>query len=255
MPARKAPSASDSPAACVAHAEESTASSTASENSSLERTPAMSTNNGRSNQRPVASTSSSAAAAIAIAAAMCGRRRVRAGCGKRRQQAEKQGEAQVLEQADRHRDPAMRARVLGLLGELSDDDGGRGHRDGAPDHDRGGRRDPEEPRRRERDQRGGHEHLRAPHAEHLAAHGEQARQRKFQAEREHQERHADIGKQARRVVVDDQGERVRAEQHAHREVTQDRRQGELAHAGHDEYRGGQQDQNLQQRIGVHSRSI
>ena len=62
---------------------------------------------------------------------------------------------------------------------------------------------------------------------------------------------------SRRVVSlsTDQRERVRAEQHADREVAEDRRQGELAHAGHDEYRGGQQDQNLQQRIGVHSRSI
>jgi hypothetical protein len=92
-------------------------------------------------------------------------------------------------------------------------------------------------------------------AVHFAAHGEQARQRKFQAEREHEERHADIGEQARRIVVDDQRERVRPEQHADCEVTEDRGQGELAHAGHDEHRGGQQDQNLQQRIRVHSRSI
>ena len=48
---------------------------------------------------------------------------------------------------------------------------------------------------------------------------------------------------------------MRAEQHADREVTEDRRQRKLAHAGYDEHRGGQQDQNLQQRIRVHSRSI
>ncbi len=99
------------------------------------------------------------------------------------------------------------------------------------------------------------QHLRAADAEHVAAHGEQARQREFQPEREHEECDAEIGEQMRRIVVDDQRERVRAEQHADGEVAQDRRQGKLAHAGHDEDRGGQQDQNLQQRIRVHSRSI
>ena len=111
----------------------------------------------------------------------------------------------------------MGAVVLRLLGELGDDDGGRGHRDGAADRHRGSRRDTEQPDDR-RDDRCGREDLSAAYAEHLAAHREQARQREFQAEREHQEHHAKIGEQTRRFVVDDEPERVRAEQHADREV-------------------------------------
>ena len=91
-----------------------------------------------------ASTRSSATAAIAMAAAMCGAGRRRwpapappAASGESRPR--NNGKAQVLEQADRDRQPAVRAGVLRLLGELGDDDGGGGHRDGAADDHRRGR--------------------------------------------------------------------------------------------------------------------
>ena len=76
---------------------------------------------------------------------------------------------------------------------------------------------------------GRHQHLRAAHAEHLPAHGDQTRQGEFQSEREYQEDDAEIRQQTRRVVVDRQRKRVRAEQHADREIAQDRGQRKLAH--------------------------
>ena len=72
-------------------------------------------------------------------------------------------------------------------------------------------------------------------------------------EREHQEHHAEIREQARRVVVHRPGEGVRTEQHADREIADDRGQCELARAGDDADRGGEQDQDLEQRAAVHSR--
>ena len=49
-------------------------------------------------------------------------------------------------------------------------------------------------------------------------------------------------------------EGVRAQQHADREVAEDRRQCELAHGRDDADRGGEQNQDLQQRIVMHSRA-
>ena len=61
----------------------------------------------------------------------------------RRHQRQKQRKAQVLKQANRHGEPAVGAVVFGLLGQLRDDDGRRGHRDRAADHhgDRGRHRE------------------------------------------------------------------------------------------------------------------
>ncbi len=53
------------------------------------------------------------------------------------------------------------------------------------------------------------------------------------------------------VVVDDEGKGVRPEQHAHHEVAQDGRQREFAHRGHHDHGGGEQDENLQERIVMH----
>ena len=124
---------------------------------------------------------------------------------------------------------------------------------GAADDDRGGGRSTEQREGAGADDRRGHQHLGAAHAEHFPAHREQARQGEFESEREHQEHHAEIRQQARRVVVHRPGEGMRTEQHADREIADDRRQCEPARAGDDADRGGEQDQDLEQRAAVHSR--
>ncbi len=70
MPARNPPSASDRPAAWVAHADARTTRNTVSENSSGERNDAIAWNSGRSSQRPAANTSISASAAMATSTAI-----------------------------------------------------------------------------------------------------------------------------------------------------------------------------------------
>jgi hypothetical protein len=85
----------------------------------------------------------------------------------------------------------------------------------------------------------GEDHLRAAQPEHDAAHAAQARQRKLQADREHQEHHAELGEVAGLLAVGHQAERVRSDQDADHQVAQHRRQVEQAeqhHAGH----GGRQ---------------
>ena len=133
MPARKAPSASDKPAAWVAQAEASTASNTASENSSAERTDGNDEKQrpqqpapGRQHQQQRECgdcrwRATMCAASAPAAAASADTKR------------EQQWKAQVLKQADGHGETAVGAVVLRLLGQLRNDDRRRGHRHGAAD--------------------------------------------------------------------------------------------------------------------------
>jgi hypothetical protein len=100
------------------------------------------------------------------------------------------------------------------------------------------------------DEGGGDQHLRAADTQHFPAHGHQARQREFQAQGEHQEHHAEVRQQLRGLVVR-RGKGVRPQQHAHREIPQDRRQREFAHRRDHAHRGGEQNQDLQERIVMH----
>ena len=99
---------------------------------------------------------------------------------------------------------------------------------------------------------GGHQHLRAADPEDFPAHGHQSRQGKFQPQRKYQEYHAEIRQQLGRLVVGRHAERMRSQQHADDEIAQDRGQGQFAHARDHADGCGQQDQNLQQRIVMHS---
>jgi hypothetical protein len=165
-----------------------------------------------------------------------------------RDQGEKQRKAQILKQTNSHGEPAMGAVVLRLLGELRNDDCRRRHGYGAADHHRHRRGDIESQDGSRRNDAGGDEHLRAAHAEHFPAHRHQARQGEFQSQGKYQEHHAEVRQQSGRLVVGRERERVRSEQHADCEVSQNRRQLELAHSRHHAHRGGEQDQDLQQRI-------
>ena len=112
----------------------------------------------------------------------------------------------------------MRAVVLRLLGELRNDDGRRGHGDGAPDR-HGDRGDDIECHDGDRGHdAGGNQHLHTADADDFPTHRDQARQGKFQAQCKYQKYHAEIRQQPRRFVVDRQGECVRPERHSHREI-------------------------------------
>ncbi len=251
MPARKAPSASDSPTACVAHADASTASNTASENNSAERTVAITEEQRPQQPAPGGQHQQQRQNGNADGAPDMPGIGGRAAAGQHRNQGEKQGKAQILEQADRHGQASVRTVILRLLGELRNDDGRRGHGHRAADHHRHRGSHAEDQGQTACDETGGEEHLCAADAEHFPAHGHQTRQRELKPEREHQEYHAEIRQQLRGLAVLCQRERMRPEQHPDREISQNRRQFQLAYARDHAHRSGEQDQDLQQRIAVH----
>ncbi len=140
-----------------------------------------------------------------------------------RYQGEKQRKAQVLKQTDRHGQASVRAVVLRLFGQLRNDDGGRRHGHGAADHHGHRRYDIEEEDRARSHDTGGDQYLCAADTEYFPAHGDQSRQGKFQSQSEHQEYHAEIRQQLGGLVVGRESERVRAEQHTHGQISQNRR--------------------------------
>ncbi len=78
--------------------------------------------------------------------------------------------------------------------------------------------------------RDGQQHLRHAQAEHDAPHRRQLGQREFEADRKHQEHHAEFGQRVGGGVFLGQAERMRADQDADCEVAQHRRQMQHAEA-------------------------
>jgi hypothetical protein len=74
--------------------------------------------------------------------------------------------------------------------------------------------------------------------EHFAAQRHHARPGEFEAEREQQEHHAELGQQVRRVGFGENAEGVRAERETHGDVAQYRRQTEAPRQRHHEDRRG-----------------
>ena len=161
-------------------------------------------------------------------------------------------EGDVLGEQDRDGEPAVRAIDLGLLGELAHDDRRRGHRDRAAEHDCHRHRDTQAPGY-EGTQAGGDQDLRPAQTDDLPAHRNQAREREFQPQREHQEHDADLGQYSRGRVVGRKTQCVRSQQHADCEVAEDRRQLEPAHGVDDQHRCRQEGQNLRQWAVCHRR--
>ena len=237
IPARNAPSAIDSPARCEAQADDSATSSTASVNSSRRRLLAMTYSSGRSSQRPAASTTSTAAvpAPTSFSAMPNGE-----GLAARRQrggQREERHHRDVLEQHDAECEAAVRAVELGALGELLHDEHRGAHGDHTAEHDALRPLEPEQTGD-ERHHGRGAEHLHGPQPEHLAPQRHHARPGEFEAQREQQEDHAELGQQVRRVGFGEHADGVRAQDEADRDVAQDGRQPEAARQRHDEYRRG-----------------
>ena len=121
----------------------------------------------------------------------------------RRGQREERHHGDVLEQHDAEGEPAVRAVELGAFGEPLHDEHRGAHGHHAAEHD--ALRPVEAERvRDQRDHRGGAEHLQRSQAEHLAAQRHHARPGEFQAQREQQEHHAELGQQVRGVGFGEQ---------------------------------------------------
>ncbi len=152
---------------------------------------------------------------------------------------------QVLEQQHAHDLPAVRRIELHAFGQQLGQDRGRGHGNRPAERQR---RCPGQVRQhgQRQHQRGGHEDLREPQPEDDALHAVQARQRELEADREHQEHHAELGQVARSLGVRDQVQGVRTQRRPDQDVAEHRRQVERAEpADHQDGGGEQQQDNLQ----------
>ena len=247
MPARNAPSASDRPTACVAQAEASTASSTARENSSADRTEAIAIEQRSQQPAPRGEHEPERDQGNRDGIGNVAQVGAGAAVGQRRLECQEQRKCQVLEQADRDRDAAVGTVVFRLVGQLRDDDRGRGHRHGAADHDRHRRG---APKRRSRSAR------RAPWSAATCAPPTPSTSPRIATSRGKENSRPRVKTRkttpksaSRRVVRCRPPARARAAQHhADGQVPEYRRQRQLAHRRDDADRGGQQDQDLQQRI-------
>jgi hypothetical protein len=164
---------------------------------------------------------------------------------------------QVLEQQHAHHPLAVLAFELEPLRHQLDHDGGAAHGERARE---GQRRLPAEPpgrwqlrRDQERAGRGkGHrqQHLQQAEPEHMLAHGAQLGQAELQPDHEHQEHHAEFAQVADGLGVLRQCQRMRADQHAGRQITEHRRQLQRAADHHADDRGKQiQQREIERRHG------
>ena len=161
----------------------------------------------------------------------------------RRGEREEGHEGEVLEQQHGKGEAPVGAVELRALRQLLQQDRRRAHRDRTADHDRHEPADAGEMREhaehaRCRDDLGGSE------PEHLAAHGEHARQRELKTKGEEQEGHAELGEQAHGARVRHHAERVRSEREADEQVGHAGRQRQAARHRDEQHRACQQDQTL-----------
>jgi hypothetical protein len=136
------------------------------------------------------------------------------------------------------------------VGQHLGDDGGRRHRHGEA------YRDAATPalvighRSRQSGAQRGEDHLRRAEAEHQAAHGLQALEAEFEADGEHQEDDAELGKAFHFRAFRQYGEAVGAHHDADRQVGQHGRHPETAHDRHRADGGGEQEQDHEQLAGA-----
>ncbi len=160
-----------------------------------------------------------------------------------RHQHQQRHHGEVLEQQDREGGAAGARDLLAALDQQLQHEGGRRQREPAADDDRGRHRKAARPGQQS-DQRGGGEHLRAAEAEHQPAHHAQPLERQLEADREQQEGHAKLGQHPRRRRLVDQPERGGADQHAGREIAEDRADPQAPEQRHDHDGGEQEDQEV-----------
>ena len=166
-----------------------------------------------------------------------------AGTGHGRDQDQEQHRRQVLEQQHRHAELTVAGIQFAAAGQLA-----RHHRGGRQRQHRRHqqcqvrRQSQADAHRHER--RGGNQHLPAAQAEHQPAHGQQARQRELQPQREQQEHHAELGHHLHGFLVVDQAEGAGADQHAGGQVPERRRQAQAVEHRQHQRRGGEDDDQL-----------
>jgi hypothetical protein len=155
---------------------------------------------------------------------------------------------QVLEQQDADDFAAVLAFQLQPLGQHLDHDGGGRHGQRAAQRERGlpanvhvrhlGHQQPAQPHGGD----DGGRHLRHAQPEHDAAHGHQLGQREFQADREHQEHHPELGQDMAGFALFGQAQRVRPDYDAHRQIAQHGRQMQHPERDHAQHGAAQQQQ-------------
>jgi hypothetical protein len=177
-----------------------------------------------------------------------------AGGGQCRQQDQAGRHGEVLEQQHAHGLPPGTRVEFEAVGQHFCNDGGRGHRHRQAHRDAAAPALFVEDRRCEAGAQGRQRHLRRAEAEHQCAHGLQALQAEFEADREHQEDDAELGEALNFRAFLEQREAVRSERHADRQVGEHARQPEATHERHCADGGGKQEQERKQ-VGVHRRII
>ena len=177
----------------------------------------------------------------------------------RRDQHQQRHHRQVLEQQHAHDAAAVLGLELEPLGHQLDDDRGAAHRKRAAERHRA--LPAEAPRapapriadadQQVADQRGQHRQadLAEAEAEHQRPHAAQLRQVEFEADHEHQEHDAELGEVVHRGRILRERHRVRADQHADREVAEHRRQLRETTDHHACDRGDQEKQDEFERRG------
>ena len=247
MPARNAPRPGDSLARLDTQAAANTTSSTASVNSSRSRLWAISRKSGRSSQWPAASTAPIASTPPATASRTARSSRCPGPAAESRGQRQERDEGEVLEEEHAEGEPTVGAVELGPLGELVQKDGGRAHGERAAHHD--GRRpgDAAEPGQAGEYRRGGGD-LRRAQSEHLAPHGDHARQGKLEAKRKKEEHDSELGEELRRGGAVHDRKRMRTQRQAHQKIRNGRRQPEPPGNRHEQHRDGEKNQNLAERL-------
>jgi hypothetical protein len=141
---------------------------------------------------------------------------------------------EILEQQDGHHVAAVRRAELHALGQHLRHDRRGAHRKRAAEHHADMPAIAQEVQDDHRADRRDH-HLGKAEPEHGAPHRPQLRQAELEPDGEHEEHHAELAHRARGVVERDERERVVAEDDAHAEIAEDRRQmREPAHDDHDD---------------------
>ncbi|KAF1060876.1 MAG: hypothetical protein GAK39_06079 [Variovorax sp.] len=164
---------------------------------------------------------------------------------------------QVLEQQHAHHALAVLALELEPLGHQLDHDGGAAHGERARERERGlpaqapvGRQEGGDQQRAHGGDRHRQQHLQQPEPEHVLAHRAQLGQAEFEPDHEHQEHHAEFAQVPDAFGVLRQRQRMRADQHAGRQVAEHRRQLEEAACHHADHRGHQiQEREIERRHG------
>ncbi len=158
----------------------------------------------------------------------------------RRHQHQQRDHRQILEQQHTHDLLAMGRMELCLLGQHLGNDGRRRHGEDAAKHQA---RLPAQAGESgdDNDREDADQYLQPAEAENQAAHGHQLGQREFEADRKHQEHHAELGQIAGAGGIGHKSQRAGADQHSDQQVAENGRHVHATENHHHHHRRGKQD--------------